>query len=275
MLTGSEDTTVKLWDVKHVAESMKKQSGTQVHPTSSFSGHTATVEDVDWHPKDMNMVASVGDDRRICLWDVRNPGTKPIHMVTDAHTSDINCIAFNPVVEHCFATGSAGTYSFRLSARTSFAGTCLSPITEFLSNFVDKTVAIWDTRNISKCLNSLVSHSDEVLCVDWAPFNESILASCSADRRVALWDLSRIGQEQTPEDAEDGPPELLFLHGGHTSKVSDFSWNTKDEWTIASVSEDNVLQVWNIAEEIYAQDGEDKSVEDLEDGMLGEDELEG
>lgn len=26
---------------------------------------------------------------------------------------------------------------------------------------------------------------------------------------------------QTPDEAEDGPPELLFIHGGHTSKVGD------------------------------------------------------
>lgn len=28
------------------------------------------------------------------------------------------------------------------------------------------------------------------------------------------------GEEQGPEDAEDGPPELLFIHGGHTAKIS-------------------------------------------------------
>ena len=85
------------------------------------------------------------------------------------------------------------------------------------------------------------------------------------------------GAEQTPEDAEDGPPELLFLHGGHTSKVSDFSWNQNDHWTIASVSEDNVLQVWNMAEEIYAEDDDyDEKVDGAGgDGLLQDDELEG
>lgn len=76
--------------------------------------------------------------------------------------------------------------------------------------------------------------------------------------------------EQTPEDAEDGPPELLFLHGGHTSKVSDFSWNQNDEWTIASVSEDNVLQVWNMAEEIYAEEEDEMSAEEEEDDTKGD-----
>jgi hypothetical protein len=29
-----------------------------------------------------------------------------------------------------------------------------------------------------------------------------------------VWDLSQIGVEQTPDDQEDGPPELMFIHGG-------------------------------------------------------------
>lgn len=61
----------------------------------------------------------------------------------------------------------------------------------------------------------------------------------------------RIDEEQTPEDAEDGPPELLFIHGGHTSKISDFSWNPCEDWVIASVAEDNILQIWQMAENIY------------------------
>lgn len=62
---------------------------------------------------------------------------------------------------------------------------------------------------------------------------------------VRVWPLlgaSLPAGRQAPEDAEDGPPELLFIHGGHTSKVSDFSWNVSDDWVIASVAEDNILQ---------------------------------
>ena len=59
-----------------------------------------------------------------------------------------------------------------------------------------------------------------------------------------MWDLSRIGNEQTPEDAEDGPPELLFMHGGHTNRVSDISWNPSDPWVMCSAAEDNIIQVW-------------------------------
>lgn len=71
----------------------------------------------------------------------------------------------------------------------------------------------------------------------------------------------RIDQEQTPEDAEDGPPELMFIHGGHTSKISDFSWNPCEDWVLASVAEDNILQIWQMAENIY-HDEDDLPISD-------------
>jgi len=245
LLTGSFDQTVCLWDVNAAISAKGSTSGTEVNPLSTFSGHTDFVEDVDWHHRDMNLVGSVGDDKAIMIWDVRNINpNKPVHRVEDAHTDDVNSIAFNPVNEYLLATGSA-----------------------------DMTVGLWDMRNMKNPLQRFRGHSDQVYNVEWAPFNESILASCSTDRRVGIWDLSRIGMEQSPEDAEDGPPELLFLHGGHTSKVSDISWNMNDEWTISSVSEDNVLQVWNMAEEIYALDEDCYMVDaDEDDGDDKEDE---
>ncbi|KAF8408773.1 hypothetical protein HHK36_004842 [Tetracentron sinense] len=149
----------------------------------------------------------------------------------------VNCLAFNPFNEWVVATGST-----------------------------DKTVKLFDLRKISTALHTFDCHKEEVFQVAWNPKNETILASCCLGRRLMVWDLSRnnlahmtyfwgffhrIDEEQTPDDAEDGPPELLFIHGGHTSKISDFSWNPCEDWVIASVAEDNILQIWQMAENIY------------------------
>ncbi len=80
--------------------------------------------------------------------------------------------------------------------------------------------------------------------------------------------MTRIGEEQEPEDAEDGPPELMFLHGGHTDKVADFSWNGNDDWVIASVADDNVLQVWQVAENLRTDEDEDEDGEEAVDDEL-------
>uniref|UniRef100_A0A183CK25 ShKT domain-containing protein n=1 Tax=Globodera pallida TaxID=36090 RepID=A0A183CK25_GLOPA len=69
-----------------------------------------------------------------------------------------------------------------------------------------ETVALWDLRNLKLKLHSFESHKDEIFQVQWSPHNETILASSGTDRRLHIWDLSKIGDEQSAEDAEDGPP---------------------------------------------------------------------
>jgi histone-binding protein RBBP4 len=58
-------------------------------------------------------------------------------------------------------------------------------------------------------IHSLEGHNDQVTSLAWHPFEEAILGSGSYDRRVIFWDLSRVGEEQLPDDIEDGVPELL------------------------------------------------------------------
>eukprot|EP00981_Chlorochromonas_danica_P005547 scaffold1129_cov164-Ochromonas_danica.AAC.12 len=233
LLSASSDGTVCLWDIK--------ESALDVQPIHTFRSHQAGVEDIDWSRHYSTIFGSVGDDAQLLLWDTRNP-KQPTKTVANAHASDVNCIAFSPFNEFSLATGGS-----------------------------DNVVKLWDLRNLSNPLHSLEGHKAGVYQLSWAPFDECILASSSEDRRVNVWDTSRIGKEQSPEDAEDGPPELLFIHGGHTAKVFDFSWNSNDSWYIASVAEDNVLQIWQMAESIYNEDEEEEQ-EIADEDLEGEDE---
>jgi len=223
LLSGSDDAQVCLWDVHGPLGSGEKE----VVAKDIYVGHLGVVEDVAWHSKHEHIFGSVGDDKQLLLWDTRKPSSDPSSKISgvDAHGAEVNCLAFNPFNEYVLATGSA-----------------------------DKTVAVFDSRNLSQRLHTFSNHTEEVFQIGWSPKHETVLASCGADRRLMCWDLSRIGDEQTPEDAEDGPPELLFIHGGHTSKISDFAWNANDDWVVASVAEDNILQIWQMAENIYAED---------------------
>ena len=92
----------------------------------------------------------------------------------------MNSLAFNPKHDVLFATGSA-----------------------------DKTLGIFDLRFPEPGkIHALEGHQDVVTKVDWHPHVQGVLASSGDDRRTIFWDLSRAGMEQTPEDAEDGPPEM-------------------------------------------------------------------
>ena len=105
---------------------------------------------------------------------------QPSHTV-DAHSAEVNCLSFNPYSEFILASGSA-----------------------------DKTVALWDLRNLKLKLHSFESHKDKIFQVQWSPHNKTILAevevSClsfnpysefilasgSADKTVVLWDLRNL-----------------------------------------------------------------------------------
>jgi histone-binding protein RBBP4 len=228
LLSGSDDAQICLWDIHGLAKGTKTVEAKQI-----YTAHEGVVEDVAWHLKHEYLFGSVGDDKKLLLWDTRQPAVdKPMHSI-EAHEAEVNCVAFSPFKEFLLATGSA-----------------------------DKTVVLHDMRTPGRVLHQFSNHTEEVFQVGWNPKNETILASCGADRRLMIWDLSKIGEEQTPEDAEDGPPELLFIHGGHTSKISDFSWNLNDDWVISSVAEDNILQIWQMAENIYHEEDEAEEEKD-------------
>jgi len=230
LLSASDDHTICLWDINAAAKEAKQLDAKQV-----FNGHTDVVEDVSWHLLHESLFGSVADDRKLMIWDTRRgSNAKPSHTV-DAHSAEVNCLSFNPYSEFILATGSA-----------------------------DKTVALWDLRNLRLKLHSFESHKDEIFQVQWSPHNETILASSGTDRQLHVWDLSKIGEQQTADEAADGPPELIFIHGGHTAKISDFAWNPNDPWVICSVSEDNIMQVWQMAENIYNDEEINTPPEQLE-----------
>ncbi|KAF6024783.1 Caf1 [Bugula neritina] len=230
LLSASDDHTICLWNVNAAPAEARTLEASRI-----FTGHTSVVEDVAWHLLHESIFGSVADDQKLMIWDTRsNNSSKASHSV-DAHNAEVNCLSFNPYSEYILATGSA-----------------------------DRTVALWDLRNLRLKLHSFESHKDEIFQVQWSPHNETILASSGTDRRLHVWDLSKIGEEQSAEDAEDGPPELLFIHGGHTAKISDFSWNPTESWVICSVSEDNIMQVWQMAENMYNDEDADVPASELE-----------
>jgi len=231
LATGSEDKTVRLWDLTTYTKSNKA-----LKPVRTYTHHSSIVNDVQYHPLHSSLIGTVSDDITLQIIDIRErETTRAAASAERQHRDAINAIAFNPAAETILATGSA-----------------------------DKSIGLWDLRNLDSKLHALECHNESVTSLSWHPFEEAVLASASYDRKIMFWDLSRAGEEQTPEDAQDGPPELLFMHGGHTNRISDFSWNLSDPWVLCSAAEDNLLQVWKVSDAIVGKDMEDVPTEELE-----------
>jgi histone-binding protein RBBP4 len=152
-----------------------------------------------------------------------------------------------------------------------------------------QTAVLHDIRSLTKKVHVFEGHTDEVLHLAWSPHNDTIFASASSDRRINVWDLSLIGMEQTPDDQEDGPPELLFVHGGksarilrwfiiqclffstgHTSRPTDFCWapGEGENWSAVSASEDNIVMVWQPTMRVWAGDEVKIDARELEDDAM-------
>ena len=128
------------------------------------------------HP---HLIGTVSDDLTLQILDTRNEDTTKASLKADGHSDAINALSFNPAAETVVATGSA-----------------------------DKSIGIWDLRNLKSKLHSLEGHRDSVTSLSWHPHEEAVLGSASADRRIIFWDLSKVGEEQDPGEVEEGPPEL-------------------------------------------------------------------
>lgn len=134
---------------------------------------------MQYHPVHAQWIGTVSDDLTWQVIDMRMAGYQKALYKKEAHTDAINCLAFHPKFESILATGSA-----------------------------DKTIALWDLRNFDTKIHSYEGHRDPVVNLEWHPQDDAILASSSYDRRICMWDASKIGDEQTEDEAEDGPPEL-------------------------------------------------------------------
>ncbi|RDA95741.1 hypothetical protein CP533_5078 [Ophiocordyceps camponoti-saundersi (nom. inval.)] len=231
LASGSEDKTMCLWDLKTLAP-----GSNSIRPWRRYTHHTQIVNDVQYHPIAKSFIGSVSDDQTLQIVDVRQAATNKAALIANrGHLDAINALAFNPTSEVLVATASA-----------------------------DKTIGIWDLRNIKEKVHTLEGHNDAVTSVAWHPTEPGILGSGSYDRRIIFWDLTRIGEEQLPDDLDDGPPELLFMHGGHTNHLADFSWNPNEPWLVASAAEDNLLQIWKVADSIVDRDENDLPVDELD-----------
>ncbi|KAI9787308.1 MAG: Histone acetyltransferase type B subunit 2 [Peltula sp. TS41687] len=229
LATGSEDQTVRLWDITQYTKGNKT-----ISPQRTFTHHSAIVNDVQHHPYHHALIGTVSDDLTVQILDLRQESNSTAAVQTRGHEDAINALSFNPASEYILATGSA-----------------------------DKTIGLWDLRNLQHKLHALEGHQDAVTSLSWHPFEEAILGSAGYDRRIMFWDLSRVGEEQSPEDQEDGPPELMFIHGGHTNRISEFTWNQNDPWVVCSAAEDNLIQMWRVANAIVGKDAEDVRVDEL------------
>lgn len=88
--SGGRDAKVLIWDIEdyqsnipsnlllfnkrelNALSSTEKYTNVKLFAKREFKGHSGPVEDVTFHPKDKEVLMSVGDDRKLICWDTRS-----------------------------------------------------------------------------------------------------------------------------------------------------------------------------------------------------------
>ena len=114
LLTGDCAGAIHVWDPLTAPSSNSSSSssggGAQSPPSSwtvcasPFSGHSASVEDLQWSPNEATVFASCSADRTLRIWDTRSKARTHQLSVT-AHASDANVISWSRLVTYLLASG--------------------------------------------------------------------------------------------------------------------------------------------------------------------------
>lgn len=161
-----------------------------------FTGHTGSVEELQWSPSEKNVFASASSDGTIKVWDVRSKSRTAALSVQISNT-DVNVMSWSHQTSHLLASGAD-----------------------------DGVWAVWDLRQWKP--NSASSapskptpvasfnfHKEQITSVEWHPTDDSIVAVAAGDDTLTLWDLAVELDDEESKDTggvAEVPPQLLFVH---------------------------------------------------------------
>lgn len=102
LLSGSQDGTVRLWDVRDV-----RSQANAIGSKRTFSGQSGGVRDVKWSPTEGCDFAFGTDNGEIQRWDIRNLKSAKVRI--PAHSLTCNTIDWHPDGKHILSAGADKT----------------------------------------------------------------------------------------------------------------------------------------------------------------------
>ncbi len=225
-LTGSEDNTLRLWDVA---------TGKELR---SFSGHTNFVSSVAFSPDGRFALSGSWDDT-VRLWNV---STGKELRSFNGHTAFLEAVAFSPDGRLALSGGqdktlklwdvATGRELHSFSGHTSAVWSVVfSPDGRFaLSGGGDATLRLWDVSTGEE-LRKFTGHTGNVWSVAFSPDGHTAISG-GADKTMKLWDVAT-GQE-------------LRSFSGNTAVVRSLALSPNGRFALSG-SDDGRLRLWDVA----------------------------
>ncbi|XP_050454486.1 GATOR complex protein WDR59 isoform X2 [Cataglyphis hispanica] len=131
--------------------------GYELQTTQSLKAHTRVVSDLNWHPKEPDIIASCSIDTFIHIWDIRDQRKPCLSLSAVVGSSQVR---WNPLLSYTLATAHDGD------------------------------VKIWDQRKATSPVQYITAHLTKIHGLDWCPFQQNQLATSSQDCTVKIFDIA-------------------------------------------------------------------------------------
>jgi len=173
----------------------RADNGSWTSDSQPFTGHTGSVEEIQWSPTEKTVFASASSDHMVKIWDTRLNKQKPAVSVQVAD-ADVNVLSWFNQTAHLLASGHD-----------------------------DGSWVVWDLRQWKpqkgqtdakpSPVASFNFHKEQITSLEWHPTDDGIILAASGDNTLTLWDLAvELDDEESQETAsvQEYPPQLLFVH---------------------------------------------------------------
>ncbi|MBI5282179.1 MAG: TIR domain-containing protein, partial [Candidatus Solibacter usitatus] len=226
VVSGSSDTSVKIWDAA---------SGACLR---TLCGHESPVTTCAWSP-DGARVVSGSWDHSVKIWDAASGACL---LTLSGHEHWVSSCAWSPDGARIVS----GSYDHSVNIWDAVSGACLRTLSghgnvvtccawspdgaRVVSGSRDNSVKLWDAAS-GACLLTLSGHESFVYSCAWSPDGARVVSG-AGDRSIKIW------------NAVSGA--CLRTLSGHEGPVSSCAWSP-DGARVVSGSGDDSVKIWDAA----------------------------
>jgi U3 small nucleolar RNA-associated protein 13 len=247
LVTGSQDKTVKRWDIPKAT----RDGGKKAAPRATYTrkAHDKDINSISIHHSSQ-LFASASQDKTVKIWSVEDGSTIG---VLRGHRRGVWAVSFSPPGSQLNIAGASGSSSSRGYALTGSG---------------DKTVRIWSLADYS-CLVTMEGHTNSVLKTLWLPIvpqdqrsahdkRGPLVVSGAGDGLVKIWDVQTGECAATLDNHTDRVWALAIRPGSKSSSTKD------NAESLVSGAGDGVITFWEDTTSSTAEEARSRETQRIE-----------